>query len=461
MATIDGLVSGMKTGDYIESLLTLQSGQQAQLVQKKATTSSLVTAMQSLNTKVASLAEHATKAAKAESWNAVTAAVTQTGSSTTNPVGATASVGTGARMGTLSFRVQAVAQSQASLVELPAALTGDKPAFTVTRGGETITVTAASASVPDIVEAFNAPGTGLRATAVKVNVLDADGKATGETTYKLQLTGAETGLENAFTVAHAGQELTLDTVRAAGDAAITLFPGTGAEQQLSSASNTFAGVITGIDLTVTAVTADGASDLSLAVTRDDSATKSLASGIVANLNAILGDITSRTRSTTTTSSDGRTVVSGGLFSGDSSVRMLQQNLLAQGSMPVDGTSPSDVGIVINKDGTFTFDDATYAAALAKDPDKVAAVVQGVASRLEGTAKAASDKIDGTLTLSITAQQDTVKDLTDRISAWDERIAARRVSLQRMYANLETTLSGMQSQASYLSSYLANNQSQQS
>ncbi len=460
MATIDGLVSGIKTGDYIESLLTLQSGQQAQLVKKKSTTTSLVTAMQSLNVKVASLAEHAAKAAKTESWNAVKAAVTQTGSSATNPVGATASVGTGARMGTLGFRVEAVAKSQASLVELPATFADDKPTFTITRGDATVTVTADSSSVPDIVEAFNAPGTGMRATAVKVNVLDADGKATGETTYKLQLTGAETGLKNAFTVAVDGQDLTLDTVRAAGDAAIVLFPGTGAEQRLSSASNTFEGVMTGVDLTVTAVTAEDAADLSLTLTRDDSATKSLASGIVSNLNAILGDITSRTKSTTTTSSDGRTVVSGGLFAGDSTVRMLQQNLLAQGSMPVGGTSPSDIGIVINKDGTFTFDDEKYAAALAKDPDKVAAVVQGIASRLEGTAKAASDKIDGTLTLSITAQQDTVKDLTDRISAWDERIAARRVSLQRMYANLETTLSGMQSQASYLSSYL-NNQSQKS
>lgn len=455
MATIDGLVSGIKTGDYIDSLLALQSGQQNVLVQKKSTTSALVTALQALNSRVASLAEHGTKAAKPESWNAVKAAVTQPGA--TGSPGAAAVVGTGAQLGTLTFRVDAVAQSQASLVTLPTTFASDEPSFTLTRAGKTTTVTAATTSVPDIVDAFNAPGTGVRATAVKVDVLGEDGRPTGETTYRLQVTGTETGAKNAFTIGHGGTDLALETVRDAGDAAITLFPGTPGAQTLTSTSNTITGVLTGVDLTVTARTAADAVPLTLELTRDDSATKQLASGLVTNLNVVLSEITSRTTSTTTTSSDGRTVVSGGLFSGDSGVRMLQQNLLSLGSMPVGGVAPADVGIVINKDGTFTFDDEKYASAVAKDPDQVATVVQGVAARLAETAKTASDSKEGTLTTTITGYQDAVKDLADRISAWDDRLAARRVGLERMYATLETTLSRMNSQASYLSSYLANDQ----
>ena len=51
---------------------------------------------------------------------------------------------------------------------------------------------------------------------------------------------------------------------------------------------------------------------------------------------------------------------GGLFTGDSAVRTLQQQISEAASYPVDGVSPSTVGITIAKDGTFSFDDAKEA-----------------------------------------------------------------------------------------------------
>ena len=452
MAAIDGIVSGLDTKALIDSLISLQAGQQSLLVQKKSTATSLVTALQALNTKVASLAEHAAKAGKAQSWQAVTAAVTQPG--TTGTVGASATVGERAQVGTLSVRVGAVAQSQASLVELPADGTGTT--FTVERGGQRVTVTAASRSVPDLVDAFNAPGTGVRATAVKVNVLDGAGAPTGETTYRLQLTGTETGAAHAFTVAQDGAQLALGTVRTAADASVTLFAGSSSEQTLTSASNTFAGIMTGVDLTVTAVTAADAAPLVLEVTRDPEAAKALAQGLVTNLTTVLSEIGSRTKATTSTAADGGTVVTGGLFAGDTAVRLLQQNLVAQASMPVGGVSPSDVGLVLTREGSFTFDETVFAAAMAKDPEQVATVLQGVAARLADVAKGASDATSGTIALAVKAQQDAVRDLGDRITDWDDRLAMRRLTLERTYAALETTLSGLQSQSSYLASYLTPN-----
>lgn len=457
MATIDGLVSGIKTGDLIENLLYLEAGSQRQLASKKATAQSLASALQSLATKVSSLAEAAAAAAKPASWQAVTGTVTQAG--VTAP-GATAAVGSTATSGTLTFRVDAVAQSQASLVTLPApgAHAGAEPTFTLTRGGETVTVTARSADVPDLVDAFNASGTGVRATAVRLPVLDELGRPTGESTYRLQLTGTETGAENTFTLSYAGADgdvaVDLQTIRAASDAALTLFPGSSAEQVLTSSSNTFDGVMTGVDLTVTAVTAPGAEPLTVTVARDDAALKNLASAVVGNVNVVLSEIASRTKPKESTAEDGRTVVSGGIFAGDTRIRLLQQQVMAEASMPVDGTSPTDVGIVINRDGTFTFDEAAFAAALAKDPDKVQTVVSGVAARLAEMATVASRSGDGTLTLAVEAQQTTVRDLGDRISAWDDRLAMRRSALERQYAALETTLSRLSAQSSYLASQIA-------
>lgn len=450
-STIDGLVSGLKTTDLIDSLITLQAGTQSLLKQKQSTASSLVSALQSLNTKVASLAEQATTSAKGASWQAVKAS--------SSASGVTATTAEGAQPATLGLRVTAVAASQSSLVTLPSsAELGAKPSFTVTRGGETTTVTAATGSMADVVAAFNASGTGVRATAIKVPELDAQGQPTGATSYRLQLTGTETGTTNTFSVAFAGadgpQPLALETIRSASDASITLFPGTSASRTLTSASNTFEGLMTGVDVTVSAVTAADAPDVAVNVTADTSAQRALASNLVSNLNLVLNEITSRTTSKTSTGSDGSTVVTGGLFSGDSTIRFLQQTLLSEASAPVGGVSPADVGVVIGKDGTFTFDQEKFDAALAADPLKVQTILTTVADRLAKTAKGASDTSTGSLTLSVQSQQSLVKDLGTRISDWDDRLAARRTSLERTYAALETSLSNLNSQSSYLASQIA-------
>jgi len=450
-SAIDGLVSGLDTTALIDSLITLQAGNQSLLKTKQSKASSLVSALQTLNTKVASLAEQAATAAKASSWQAVKA--------TSSSTGVTATTTAGAQPATLSLRVSAVAASQSSLLTLPAAdELGSSPTFTVTRGGETVTVTAATGSMADVVEAFNASGAGVRATAIKVPELDDQGQPTGLTSYRLQLTGTETGTANGFTVALVGtdgpQTLALETVRAASDAAITLFPGTASARTLTSSSNTFEGLMTGVDVTVTAVTAAGEADVTVTVASDTGALRSLGQNLVTNLNLVLTEISSRTKSTTSTASDGSTLVTGGLFSGDATIRFLQQTLQSEASAPVGGVSPADVGVVIGKDGSFTFDQAKFDAALAADPQKVQTILTTVADRLAKTAKSASDSGTGSLTLSIQSQQSLVKDLGTRISDWDDRLAARRESLQRVYAALETSLSNLNSQSSYLASQIA-------
>jgi len=305
-------------------------------------------------------------------------------------------------------------------------------------------------SAADVAAALNAvPASGVTAAAVRTGSGDPP-------TWTLQLTGTTTGAANGFSVhlddaTAAGPGLALTEVRAASDARITLFAGSPAEQALTSSSNTFTGLMSGVDVTVRSVTAD---PVTLTVARDEAALTSLASGLVGALGVVLSEIASRTATTTTTGSDGSSVVSGGLFAGDSAVRALQQQLQSAASYPVDGTSPSTVGITIGVDGTFTFDSATFAAALAKDPAKVQAVVTGLAERVADVATSTSDKIDGSLTLKIQGQQGVVKDLGTQIENWDVRLALRRASLERTYSALEVTLSGLQSQSSWLSSQLA-------
>ena len=115
---------------------------------------------------------------------------------------------------------------------------------------------------------------------------------------------------------------------------------------------------------------------------------------------------------------------------------------------------ASVGIVLGKDGTFSFDAEKFAAAYAADPTAVQDVVQKVATTLSSAATDASDATDGTLTSTIKVREDEVKDLADRISSWDDRLATRRAALVKTYAAMEVSMSQMQKTSDFLSQQLA-------
>ena len=195
--------------------------------------------------------------------------------------------------------------------------------------------------------------------------------------------------------------------------------------------------------------------MTLTVSRDNAGITKLASDLVDGVNGIFSLVASKTAVSTTTNTSG-TSVSAGVFAGDSTVRSVNQSILSAASLPV-GTpprSPSEIGISITKTGSMEFDATKFGAALAADPAGTAAKVQELAGRIATAATNASDKYTGTLTTKITGQQSEVRDLADRISDWDMRLASRKATLQRTYSGLETALSNMKAQQSWLTSQLA-------
>lgn len=459
-SAIDGLVSGLKTTDLINSLMQVEAGPQTLLKQKVAKTESVVTALQGLNSKLSSLATSAQSAMKPASWQAVTA--------TSSDTSVKATAAAGAPQSSLTFRVDALAAKQTSVTSAStlAGLFGTTDPVT----SATIVVgegTAAKATTLDLTgvtdlaglaKKINASGSGISATVVNVSA----------TETRLQLTGGATGAAAAFdlfggtvTTAEAAAAPSTaavkraDALTKAQDAAIRLWPTSAPDSGtvVKSATNTFAGVVDKLDLTVSKVTPAADAAVTVTVGRDDAALKTLVSGLVANVSTVLSEITSRTKSTTTTAADGRTVVTGGLLSGDSGTRALSSTVLAAASQPVGGVSPSTVGIVIGRDGTVTYDDAKLTAALAADPEKVQKIVTEIATRLDKVATAQSDKTTGALTLKIQGQDAYRKQLDDQVSSWNTRLEMRRTALEKTYASLEVSLSNLNAQSSWLTSQL--------
>ncbi|GAB3044046.1 flagellar filament capping protein FliD [Parafrigoribacterium mesophilum] len=429
---IDGLVSGLDTTSLINSLMQVEAAPQTLLKNKVSATQGMISALQGLNSKVAELATLAAKTAKPTASDLYTA----TSSSTT----LTASVGLGATAGSIDVVVDRLAQSQVSLSD--PMLSWPDTSLTITAAdGTATTITAASTSLDDVVSAINSAGVGVAA----IKVAAGTDPGTGQTQYRVQLTAAKTGADGAFTVS--GTAATLTEFRTAQDAQVTLWGNT----PITSTTNTFSNLLPGVSVTVSATSVD---PITVTVARDDASISSTAKSLVDSVNGVLAYISTKTAVTNSTDASGAPKVSGGVFTGESTVRDVEQRILSAASAPVNGKSPSEFGISITRDGTMEFDADKFAAALAADPTATQAAVQEISSRLQVAAAAASDKYDGQITSQIKGRQGLVTDMNNQIEDWDGRLATRRASLERTYSALEVQLSKMNSQSSWLTSQLA-------
>ena len=115
---------------------------------------------------------------------------------------------------------------------------------------------------------------------------------------------------------------------------------------------------------------------------------------------------------------------------------------------------STYGISIQRDGTVTFDQDIFSAAMAADPDAVKGALTAIAQRVADASTSASDSYEGSISLRIKGEQSTVKDLNDQITDWDTRLSDRRATLEKTYANLEVQLQQLQSQSSWLTGQLS-------
>jgi flagellar hook-associated protein 2 len=424
---VDGLSSGLDTTALLNGLMQVEAIPQNILKNKASGTQTMVTALQQLNSRIASLATLAKDTAKPAALDLFTAKTTSDS--------ATATISTGASAASLSFTVEKLAQTQVSVTDAMTAW----PDTAITIGGKAIT--AASTSLDDMVKAINESDAGV--TALKV----ASGtNVNGDPQYRLQLTSNTSGAAGAFTVSVPTTEVTK-----AQDAEIKLWAGTPAAQSITSSTNNFENVLPGVTVAVKAISTD---PVTLTVARDSAASAKVAEDWVGAVNGVLAMIATRTVVTNSTDSSGKPVMSKGVFTGDSTVRMVNQKILSAATAPVNGVSPSSIGVSITKTGTIEFDQAKFDQAFAADPAKVKSVMQGLSERVAAAATEVSDKYDGMLTSKITGQESLVKNLNTQISGWDNRLASRRATLERTFVAMEVRLSSLNSQSAWLTSQLS-------
>lgn len=449
---IDGLISGLDTKNIINQLMQLEARPQTLLKNKVSSSQTMISALQQLNTKFASLAELAIKTSTADAVGQYAA------TSSSESVKLTTTAGAGP--GSLDITVDQLAQAQVTVSKQMTAWSAAVPALSIMTGGQTHEFDTDGATLDEVVNKVNAADIGV--TAVKV----ASGKdVDGVPQYRLQFASAATGAESAFTV-HQGTaaDVTAGTatdflsaanggvsIRQAQDAKVTMWAGTAAANQTTSASNTFTELLPGVSVTASAIST---APVTIAVARDAEATTAVAEALVTGLDELFSFI-EKNSSVASSVTGGSSSAKGGLFTGDGGVRDMEQRLLAAATSPVNGKSPSDIGISITRGGTVEFDAKKFAAALAANPAGTEAVVQEISRRVSDVATNVSDKRDGGLTLRVQGQESEVGRLNDQVMAWDRRLELRRSTLEAKWTNLELQLSQLQSQGSWLSTQLGN------
>ncbi len=434
-ASISGLSSGLDTATIISQLMQLEAVQQTQLKSRVTQHQTAVSSMQSLNTKLAALAKTATELSSSSGWSPVTA------SSSYDKV--TVTTGTGAAPAQLSLTVGSLAVGHRLTFASTAAL-GD----VVVSGGTTLsldlldgngphTIETGDGSLASVVAALNDAGLGVRASTIKLD----DG------TYRLMVDSTTTGAAGDFTLTNGdGSDLLGGaTVRTGQDASITVGTDT-----IHSSTNTFTDLLPGISVTLGAGAVAGTA-VDIATTTDAKAMSDKVKGFVDSLNTILGDIDTATKGSVNGTKAGP-------LAGDSTLRNVRDALVSA-LYSTAGGSLADYGVQLDRTGKFTFDADKFSAAYAADPAAVAqkfidGTVPGFMARVGTAATNASDSATGSVTKALQGKNTTIKDLNDRISAWDVRLALRQTTLKRQFAALETALNQMQSQSSWLAGQIS-------
>lgn len=433
-SSISGLGSGLDTASIVDQLMQLEQVPQAQLKSRASSEQLAVNAMQTLNSKIASLATTAANLSEHTAWNkfstsSTNAKVTVTAGESAKPMSIAIQVDRTALSHRLEF-TSAYALDTAGSV--PTSVSLDR------LDGTTPLALTTDGTLQGLVDAINDPvnATGLSATAVQVSP--------GQ--YRLLVESTDTGATSDFTLtdtATGGQILGGQTVRAGQDAQITL----GSSLTVTSSTNTFTDITPGVSITL-APDATGTATVSL--TRDSSAVSAGVKALVDAVNAELSDIDGLTAYDPATKASG-------LLAGNSAVRDLRSALL-DSVFPTDGTSLSSLGIQTDRSGKLVFDQAKFEAAYAADPAGVEARFTapgtGFADRVHAIADNASDSDTGTLTQAITGRKDAIGRLNDSIADWDIRLGLKRESLERQFTALNVALSQMNSQSSWLAGQIA-------
>jgi len=443
--SVGGLASGLDSDSIIEKLVALERRPIDLLQQQQTDLQKTQTSIGSLSSKLGTL-----RTASVALETSAGVLVRKAASSDDSVVGAAA--GLGAQRGSATVTVSQLARGSVAGATVGVASTGSTVAtgsgtfqFKVGDGDvQSIDVTSTT-SLQDLADAITGVDAGVTASAVNLGTAAVPD-------YRLQIVSTDTGASSTITVLHDDTNLAVQTSQAGQNAQFTVEGFTGTFER---ESNSFSDVLLGVTFTLKDT---GTSTVTVADDTDEIVKR--AKALTDAFNEAVTFVSDE--STVQESTDKETLTVGSL-AGDTTARRIASRLHDLFSAPLDGGATrfvnlASVGFATQRDGTITFDESKFRAALAEDPDGVAAVFAGNDSD-QGIARDITQFIDqttgagGAIAIRTKGLDDQAQALQVQIDSDEAHLTTFEANLRAQFNALETLVSGLQSQAGFLAAAL--------
>ena len=456
-----GVGSGLDVNGIVSKLVALERKPIANIQSQIGSLQSSVSAWGQIKAGLAKLQDAAGKLAAASTWQALRA-------QSSLPDAVSVSAQSGAVSGQYTVQIQALAQAQSTRTVAfnlgePIGEAGrleissgqwSGGLFTAGSGSPVSIAIAASDTLSTIAGKINAANAGVRAAVVRSG---------GE--ERLVLRGTNTGQTNGFEIRafDTGNNLVTDTSTGIGRLAFFEDGGGPVGQTLvqnaadaqasvegiavTSASNTFENVLSGISFTALAVTAQ---PVTLTVSDDRDGMRKAIEDFRTAFNELSRTIRDLTRSDPTGQGNGP-------LRGDSAAIGILTMLRRYVSDSVSGNTPAtlnEVGLAFDRNGQLVADATRLDAALA-NPQSLAGLFGsgGIGERIRNFARDAL-AASGAATARERSLQDTIKRKNQEIERIEQRVQRTEAALRAQYTMLDTKMAGYSGLSSFINQQLA-------
>jgi flagellar hook-associated protein 2 len=410
--------SGIDTTALVAQLMSVAAAPQNRLKTQLSTQTSATAAYQAINTKLTALTAAADALKLSDTW----AGTKATSTSTAVVASSTTAAGVGSAT---TFDVTKLAKAQISTVSgVGTVVTTPASGINIVDSlGASHHVALTTGTAAGVAAAVNATAFGVRASVITTDA--------GST---LQFTSTTTGTGGAFSIT--GLDNAPQTIVAGQNAQIAVGDPLAGGYTVSSSTNTFNNVITGVTFSVGAE----ATGVTISVASDSSAISDKVKALVDAANAALTEV-------------GKNTGKGALLENNFQMKAITQSVLSVISHgDVDENTFATIGVQLTSTGSLKFDADAFAAAYAADPTKAQTSVAG--SLATTLSSFSSDTSIRTVTPMINSGNVQVININKQIAAWDTRLATQQTSLQQKYTAMEAAVNKLQATSGWLTTALA-------
>ncbi len=316
-------------------------------------------------------------------------------------------------------------------------------------GPDSVVTLAATDTLEGVRDKINSS---VGASTYAASILNAG--TTANPSYRLVLTGRNTGTASGFAASFSGTgTLAFTNSQGAQDAVISVDGIDG----ITRSSNVIGDVLTGVTFTLGKDTSVSG-PVSVTVSKDTSATKKTIEQFIAAYNDLRSYIYKNTRFDPTTKT-------GGPLMGESAVETISRGLGSLITNSVTGLpgsycALSRIGITSDKsDGTLKLDSTKLEAAMTADYQGVVRLfgrdlssgVNGVAYQIQSKIDRWMSSVDGVITIRKGGIQQNIDRINSQISQKESAVTLYEASLKMQFARLEQLVSALKDQSGALNS----------